>query len=130
MRRLNLLLLLCVGFIHQLSAQQKTISGKVTDDKGQPLPAVSVLIKGTKAGTTTQQDGTFSLSVPSNAKALVFTYAGFTREEASIDNRSVIDISLSPSDKTLDEVVVTGYGTQRKKDVTGAISSVSAKQIE
>ncbi|HEY0677972.1 MAG TPA: TonB-dependent receptor [Chitinophagaceae bacterium] len=129
MRRLNLLLLLCVGFIHQLSAQQKTISGKVTDDKGQPLPAVSVLIKGTKAGTTTQQDGTFSLSVPSNAKALVFTYAGFTKEEASIDNRSVIDISLSPSDKTLDEVVVTGYGTQRKKDVTGSIATVKGGEV-
>ena len=129
MRKFFILLLLLVGLITQLSAQQKKISGKVTDEKGQPLPSVSVMIKGTKEGTTTGQDGIFHLNLAATAKTLVVSSTGFLKEEVDIDNKTVIDITLSASDKNLQEVVVTGYGTQRKKDVTGSISTVKGGEV-
>ncbi|MBC7922283.1 MAG: TonB-dependent receptor [Ferruginibacter sp.] len=113
-----------------LLAQDKTVTGKVTAElSSEALPGVSVTIKGTARGTATNADGTYALSAGPEA-TLVFSFIGFTSEEVAVGNRTVIDVALAPDVQTLSEVVVVGYGTQKRQDVTGAISSVSAAQIE
>jgi TonB-linked SusC/RagA family outer membrane protein len=123
MRKLFLLLGSLVFFAAQAMAQ-RTITGKVTDDKGTPLQNVSVLAKGTTIGTTTKADGTFSISVPAKTKSLIFSSVDMTTMEMSIGNDNAIDVTLRPEEKTMSEVVVTGYGTQKRKEVTGNISTV------
>ncbi len=99
----------------QLLAQQRTITGKVTDANGVPIPNVSVLVKGSSSGTTTKQDGTYSLNILPNARVLVISSVGLTEQEINIGNKGIINASLQSSDKNLSEVVVVGYGTQRRK---------------
>ncbi|GHB86806.1 SusC/RagA family TonB-linked outer membrane protein [Persicitalea jodogahamensis] len=109
----------------------KTITGRVTDQSNSdPLPGVNVLVKGTTVGTTTDAEGTFRVTAPANAETLVFSYVGYLAEEVAINNRSVIDIGITPDVKSLSEVIVVGYGTQQKRDLVSAISTVDAKQIE
>ena len=111
-------------------AQNKAISGKVTSaSDGLPLPGVSVTVKGQKAiGTQTDVNGNFKLSVPAEAKTLVFGYIGFATVEAAVS--STINVKLQEDQKQLSEVVVVGYGTQIKKDLTGSVSQVNAKDLE
>ena len=110
-------------------AQDKVITGKITDSKdGTPLPGVSVLVKGTKVGTKTDSDGTFRLSVPANAQTLVISSVGFTQQELTITG-SDVSVNLVASNSSLNEIVVVGYGTTRKKDLTGAVASVSSKDF-
>jgi iron complex outermembrane receptor protein len=109
---------------------QKTITGKVTNDKdGSPLSAVSVIAKGSKNGTQTGADGTFSLSVASSVTQLEFSSVGFTSQTVSIGAGNVVNIGLVAATGGLTEVVVIGYGTARKKDLTGAVASVQAKDF-
>ncbi|MFO7673703.1 MAG: carboxypeptidase-like regulatory domain-containing protein, partial [Lutibacter sp.] len=110
---------------YNLSAQQaKVISGIVTSVKeGTPLPGVNVLIKGTATGVVTGFDGQFSINASSN-NVLVFTYVGFQNKEITVGNQTQINVSLTEDTTSLDEVVVVGYGTQRKSDLTGAVSIV------
>jgi TonB-linked SusC/RagA family outer membrane protein len=128
MRKLILLLLGVVFFATQALAQ-RTITGKVTDDKGNPLPNVSVLVRGTTTGTTTNADGTYSLTVPANAKALVFSSVDMSPVEMAIGTQTLLNATLKNEDKTLQEVVVTGYGTQRKREVTASISKINPDNI-
>lgn len=128
MRKLLLTLTAFLLFAGSLLAQ-KTVTGKVTDDKGNPIPNASVLVKGTTTGTSTKADGTFSLTVPSNAKALIVSAIDMTTQERAIGSQTSLDFSLSQEDKTISEVVVVGYGTQRKKEVTGSIASVKGAAI-
>ena len=123
MRKLFLLLLGVVFIIGQIWAQ-RTVSGKVTDDKGSPIPNASVLVKGTTTGTATKADGSYSLTVPANAKALIFSSVNMTALEVPLGKSNVVNASMQTEDKTMTEVVVVGYGTQKKKEVTGSISSV------
>lgn len=109
--------------------QQRDITGKVTDESGEGLPGVNILVKGTTIGTITDSDGNYKLSIPDEAKTLVFTYVGYVTEEIEIAGRSVVDLSLSPDIETLKEIVVVGYGTVKKSDLTGAVSSVSSEEI-
>ncbi len=113
-----------------LWSQTKTISGKATDSKdGTPLPGVSVLVKGTASGTVTGSDGTFTLAVPEKATALIFSYLGYSSKEVAISG-SLVNASMEVSQtKSLDEVVVVGYGTRIKKDVTSSISRVTSKEF-
>jgi TonB-linked SusC/RagA family outer membrane protein len=113
------------------AAQDKTITGKVTDSKdGSPVAGASVQAKGSRAGTTTRGDGTFSLSVGSNVSVIVFSSVGYETQEVSIAGKTSVDVSFAPSAAAnLNEVVVTGYGTARKKDLTGAVQSVKAKDF-
>ncbi|MBL0336341.1 MAG: SusC/RagA family TonB-linked outer membrane protein [Chitinophagaceae bacterium] len=126
----KLFLLLC-GFVFlAVQAQaQKTITGKVTDEKGNPIANVSVMVKGTTTGTATKADGTYSLAVPASARTLVFSYADMTPEEVTIGSQVMINSSLKAEDKSLSEVVVVGYGTQRKKDVTGTVATVKGAAV-
>jgi TonB-dependent starch-binding outer membrane protein SusC len=101
-----------------------TISGTVTDETGGVLPGVNVLIKGTQRGTTTDQNGKYSLTIPEangTPAVLVFSFVGYEVQEIPLDNRTTIDISLKPDLKALEEVVVVGYGTQKKSDLTGSV---------
>jgi TonB-linked SusC/RagA family outer membrane protein len=107
---------------------QNTITGKVTDAKdGSPLPGVTVTVKGTTTAAQTQSDGTFSLVAPAGS-TLVFTSVGFTTQEAPVRSGTV-NISLVQSNQQLNEVVVVGYGTQKKKDLTGAVTAISSKDF-
>ncbi len=112
-------------------AQEKTISGKVTDPKdGSAMPGVSVTAKGSATGTQTKTDGTYRITVSSSTTVLVFTFVGHESQEVSIGGRSSIDIQLAGSNTTLGEVVVTGYGTARKKDLTGSITQITSKDFQ
>jgi TonB-dependent starch-binding outer membrane protein SusC len=111
-------------------AQQKAISGKVTGADEAPLPGVTVIIKGTTVGTTTGTDGKFSLSVPESAKILVFSFMGLQTQEVAIGSGNVYDVKLLESLMGLDEVVVIGYGTAKKTDLTGAIVRVDSKSYQ
>lgn len=104
------------------------ISGKVSSN-GEPLPGVSIRLKGTDIGTTTGVDGGYSLSVPESGGTLVFSFLGFVSLEKTFSKAGTVNVSLVEDTKSLDEVLVIGYGTQTKSQVTGAISSVSAKEI-
>ncbi|HEV3414732.1 MAG TPA: TonB-dependent receptor [Puia sp.] len=104
------------------AAQNRVITGKVTDAGGTPIPSASVVIKGTKRGTNTGQDGSFKLTVPPSARILVISSIGFANMEVSIEGVSDVPVQLQAAARNdLQDVVVVGYGTQRKKDLTGAI---------
>ncbi|MFB2119111.1 TonB-dependent receptor [Parapedobacter sp. 2B3] len=109
--------------------QQREISGKVTDNEGQPLEGVTVTVKDMSIGTTTNVAGQFSLQVPPEATTLVFTLVGFDLQERPIGSSNTLVVSLVPSLSDLDEVVVIGYGSVKKSDVTGAIGSVDRDAI-
>ncbi len=112
------------------SATALTITGRVTStDNSGGIPGVNVLLKGTSNGTITGTDGSYSLTVPDGDGTLVFSFIGYVTEEVPVGNRSVIDVTLVADIKTLNEVIVVGYGTQKKRDVTGAVASVSAAEI-
>lgn len=108
---------------------QSTISGTVTDATG-PLPGVNVVVQGTSIGASTDFDGKYTIEAPQDATTLVFSYIGFTTQRVPIDGRTVIDVVMSEDAQYLKEVVVIGYGTQRKADLTGAVGSLGAAQIE
>jgi TonB-linked SusC/RagA family outer membrane protein len=110
-------------------AQNVQIRGTVSDETGAPLPGATILIKGTTTGTTTDIDGQYSISSPSNG-VLVFSFIGYNPIEREVGNQSEINISLQPDLSDLDEVIVVGYGTAKKSQLTGAISSVGSKEIQ
>ncbi len=105
------------------------IKGVVYDDKGTALPGASVSVKGTQSGTTTDANGRFSLNVPDGAKVLMVSFIGMITQEVTIGTRQTIDVRLKYAENILNDVVVIGYGTQRRQDVNGAVSSVKAEDI-
>ncbi|GAB2787295.1 TonB-dependent receptor [Rhabdobacter roseus] len=107
-----------------------TIGGKVISADNEPLPGVSVVIKGTTRGTTTDAEGTYQLSVPDQNTTLVFSFVGYISQEVAVGNRTQLNVTLAADVKALNEVVVVGYGTQKRADITGSVSSVSAKDIQ
>jgi len=110
-------------------AQQRTISGTVYDESGVTLPGVSIVIKETTIGTVTGADGAYTLAIPDENVTLVFSYLGFLTEEIEVGSRSIIDANLTPSIQTLSEMVVVGYGTQRKATLTGSTGTVSSTEL-
>ncbi|WP_324676285.1 TonB-dependent receptor [Hymenobacter sp. GOD-10R] len=105
------------------ATQDITVTGKVLDDKGEGLPGVNVVVKGTTNGTQTGGNGSYTLTAPDQG-TLVFSFVGFLSQEVAIGGRATVNVNLAPDTKTLNEVVVVGYGTQQKRDVTGSIASV------
>jgi TonB-linked SusC/RagA family outer membrane protein len=105
------------------------VKGRVTDESSSPIPGANILIKGTAIGTTTDAEGRFSVNVPDADAVLVISFIGFVSQEIVVGNQTEINVSLKADIQQLGEVVVVGYGTQKKASVTGAISSVSAKEI-
>lgn len=105
------------------------IRGKVTNSQGEPLRGVSVVVKGTTTGTSTDESGNYSIDVPPNG-TLVFSFIGFTTQEMPVNGRSKVDLVMEESISTLNQIMVVAYGTQKKRELTGAISSVSADELE
>lgn len=117
-------------FAFAAQAQNKTITGKVTDSKdGSPMVGVSVVARGTTTGTQTGTDGTFRLSVPNSTTTLVISSVGFADQQVNVSNQTNVNVSLLATNDQLGEVVVIGYGTARKRDLTGAVASVQAKNF-
>ncbi len=129
---MTLLMCFCLAVV-QLTAQtpaSRTVKGKVTDDKGAGIANASVIAKGSTKGTTTATDGSFSLAVPAGTKSLVVSSMNFTTLDFAIGNKeTAITISLQSSTNSLDEVVVVGYGTQKKTDLTAAVGKVSGDKV-
>lgn len=130
MKRILLLFLVLLGTSYYVSAQSRILTGKVSDSKGVTLPGVSIKIKGTSVGTTTNLDGRYTIDVPDNNSVLVVTYVGYITQELPVNGRSTLDISLVEDVQGLEEVVVVGYGTQKKVNLTGSVASVSSEQLE
>ncbi|WP_201448270.1 SusC/RagA family TonB-linked outer membrane protein [Flavobacterium seoulense] len=111
------------------AVQEIKVSGKVTDENNQPIPGVSVLVKGTQIGTQTDFDGKYSIKVPSNESVLVVSFIGYTTKEMKANNQSVINFQLLPETAKLEEVVVVGYGSSKQKDLTGSVSSIKSENF-
>ncbi|HPH47389.1 MAG TPA: carboxypeptidase-like regulatory domain-containing protein [Chryseolinea sp.] len=111
--------------------QDKVVSGKVTSvEDGMEVPGVNVLVKGTTIGTSTSATGTYTLSIPDGKTTLVFSFIGYKTIEVEIGSRTVVDVSLDSDATQLSEVIVVGYGTQIKQDLTGNIAKVSGDVIQ
>ena len=111
--------------------QDRIVTGTVTDgDTGEVLPGVNILLRGTATGTVTNIDGHYTVTVPDGSGTLIFSFIGYTSQEVSVDSRSKIDVSMDSDIGSLDEVVIIGYGSQKREDVTGAISSISKQALE
>lgn len=106
------------------------ISGKVTDSKGQPIPGVGVKVTGTNTSTVTDASGRYRLSIPGNSGKIIFSYIGYTSQEIEISGRTEINVSMTEDDTKLNDVVVVGYGVQKKVNLTGAVSTVSSKDLD
>jgi hypothetical protein len=122
------LMVLCCFIMGPLYGQTLAVSGKVRSDAGEPLAGVTVVVKGTTTGTSTDASGDYSLTVPDNNRTLVFSYIGFVTREVAIGTAATLDVTLAADAKALDEVVVVGYGTQKKVNVTGSISTVDIER--
>ncbi|GEP50924.1 SusC/RagA family TonB-linked outer membrane protein [Flavobacterium noncentrifugens] len=126
-RRIPLLLLLLLA--GSAAQAQSLVKGVVSDDKGLTLPGVSVTLKGSTKGVSTDFDGKFEINVPADA-SLTFSFVGFTSQTVSVNGKTTINIKLKQSSEDLNEVVVIGYGTQKRNDVNSAISSIKTKDLE
>lgn len=119
--------------VNKLNADQKqlrTIEGKITDSSGTPLPGVSIVIKGTTLGTITDVDGNYSLPNVTSDATLVFSFVGMKSREIAVENQMIINVKMEEETVGIDEVVAIGYGTMKKKDLTGSVSSVRTSEIE
>ncbi|MHA4810985.1 SusC/RagA family TonB-linked outer membrane protein [Flavitalea flava] len=128
-KKLTLLSLFFLLIFHQSIAQTKTVTGRVNDDKGNPVFGATVTVRGSKGGTSTDSSGNFSITAPAGAKALQISSIGFTGTEVNIGSGTNISVTLKFEGTSLNDVVVVGYGTARRKDVTGSVSSISAKDF-
>ena len=119
-----------VGSTHPVAGETAvTVTGQVTDEQGGPLPGVNVLEKGTSNGTVTDVGGNYRISVGGSESVLVFSFVGTLTQELSVGDHTTLAVQLMPDDQTLSEVVVTGYGTQQKQDVTGAVGSIKSGEF-
>jgi TonB-linked SusC/RagA family outer membrane protein len=129
MRKILLLLSGVLLLSAQLLAQTRTISGKITDGQASPIPNVSVIVKGTSVGTTTDESGAYTLNVPNNAKTLVFSAVGMGTQEISIGSRTDVSITLLPAGQSMQEVVVVGYSKTTKEAFTGSAVQVTGSRL-
>ncbi|MDP4261241.1 MAG: TonB-dependent receptor [Bacteroidota bacterium] len=127
-----LLLFVSLSYWNPLQAQNSplTITGRITDENGKGVPSVTIRVKGTNNQTTSLEDGSFKITGVKGNDVLIFSSVGYQEQEVPVNNQSVINLSLDISQKILGDVVVIGYGTQKKKNVTGAVSSFDARKLE
>lgn len=126
----NLFLILLFLASTAVYAQKITISGTVTDEKGVSLPGTTVQVKGTTVGVLTGSDGKYSIDAPNPIVTLTFSFVGYTPKEVLVENQTSVNVSLSPDVRGLDEVVVVGYGTQKKLNLTAAVDQVTSETLE
>ncbi|MBX2916241.1 MAG: TonB-dependent receptor [Cyclobacteriaceae bacterium] len=115
--------------IASVMAQERTVSGTVTDETGSTMPGVNVLLKGTSSGTVTDGDGNFRISIPNDQAVLVISFVGYATSEVIVGSRSVVNIQLTSDVQTLTELVVTGYSVDKRRELTGSVSTVKAKEL-
>lgn len=127
--KVSFLLILLVFYCSTIFAQQIDVSGTVSDQSGNPLPGASIIVKNSTIGAQTDFDGNFTLNNVSENATLVISYVGFTTVEMPINNQKILNITLMEDSETLDEVVVVGYGTAKKRDLTGSIVSVKGDDV-
>ena len=125
----NLLMILLFLASTSVFAQRLTIRGTVSDESGAPLPGATVLIKGTTIGTTTGADGKYTLDVNTANDILVFSFVGYTLKEAPVNNQTTVNVTLTEDLLGLQEVIVVGYGTQKKSDITGTVASLPQERL-
>ena len=113
----------------QIVTQAKTVKGTVLDENGEPLIGVSIVVKGTSTGTITDFDGKFSIDLPAGSKELLISYIGYKDQTITITGNVPLNVKMVPDTQALDEVVVIGYGTVKKRDLTGAVTSVKSGDI-
>ncbi len=128
MKQIYCLLLLFFLSTLYLNAQQLT--GRVTDEKDNPLSGVSITVNGRTTGAATAEDGRFSINGPGLKGTVVFSSVGYGKQEITVDGRTSINVRLQTEAAALNDVIVVGYGTQRKVNLTGAVSQISGKQLE
>ena len=128
-KKFSLFIGIMFALCSQVLAQTRQISGVVNDATGSGLPGVSITVKGSGIGTVTDADGSYTISNVNDNSILVFSYIGFTTQEVAVGANNTVDVSLTEDATVISEIVVTGYGTQKKSQLTGAISSISAKEI-
>ncbi|TXF91243.1 SusC/RagA family TonB-linked outer membrane protein [Neolewinella aurantiaca] len=128
MRRFSLVLGLML-FVMGITMAQKTVTGQVTDDEGETLIGVSILVEGAGTGTVTDLDGSYSITVPEGSSVLIFSYTGFANQKIDVNNRSVIDVTLEPSAAILEQVIVTAYGVTTKEAFSGSADVVGAEDL-
>src|SRR5690606_38462111 len=109
--------------------QQRQVTGIVTDDSNSPLPGVNVVIKGSTTGTVTDMNGEYTIAVPDGNTVLVFSFIGYMTQEVPVGMQSNVNVQLATDVQTLSEVVVVGYGTQKKSDLTGSVGQVSSEEV-
>jgi len=129
MRKLLLISIMLIGFLGN-SLAQKTVTGTVTDEDKNLLPGVTVLVQGTSGGTLTNADGGFSLSVSADAKTLVFSFIGMKTQDVAIGDQTTFNVVMTVDVGMLEEVIVIGYGTVKKKDLTGAVTRLNAEKLQ
>ncbi|MBN8650293.1 MAG: TonB-dependent receptor [Cytophagales bacterium] len=115
--------------IAAVMAQERTVSGSVTDETGSTMPGVNILLKGTSSGTVTDGDGNFKISIPNDQAVLVISFVGYATSEVVVGSRSVVNIQLTSDVQTLTELVVTGYSVDKRRELTGSVSTVKAKEL-
>ena len=125
-----MLLPFALAFTFSMNAQQTTVTGQITSTEGVPLPGATVLQKGTTNGAVADFDGNYSIELVQGNQTLTFSYVGFSSKDISVQGRSVIDVILEEDAQYLDEVVIIGYGSQKKTDITGSVSSVASEDLE
>ncbi|MGV3600855.1 MAG: SusC/RagA family TonB-linked outer membrane protein [Dyadobacter fermentans] len=129
-KRITMFIAVILATLGLAHAQEIVVKGVIRDQQNEALPGASVLVKGTQSGTVTDVDGNYSIGVPNEQAVLVFSFIGYGSQEVTVGNRTQIDVTLGADLKTLNEVVVIGYGTQKRGDVTTSIASVDTKDIE
>jgi len=124
-------LIVALGFTTNLFSQQAlTVRGTVKAATGETLPGVTIVVQGTETGTISTSDGTFLIQVPDVNSVLVFSYIGYGTVQEALNGRTTVDVVLTESYEALEEVVVVGYGTQRRANLTGAVDQVSGEEFD
>jgi TonB-dependent starch-binding outer membrane protein SusC len=123
------ILWMCLLLVASAAQAQQTVQGTVQDEAGAGMPGVYVVVRNTSLGTTTDADGNFSMNISNNDAVLVFSFIGYATQEVTVNGRTRVDVTLEASVQSLDEVVVVGYGTQKKSDITGAVTSVTSESL-
>lgn len=112
------------------ATQDRLVSGVITNEENSPLPGVNILLKGTTQGTTSDFDGNYRLQVPDENAVLVFSFIGYETQEVTVGSRTTINVSMAPDTRTLEEVVVVGYGEMEKRDITGSVAQVKSEELQ
>lgn len=129
-KRYFLLVTLLFSSLAVFAQQARSVKGKITDERNEGLPGVSIVVKGTTTGATTDASGQYTINVPSDQSVLVFSFLGYESQEITVGNQALLDITLKGDSKTLNEVVVVGYGTQSREVLTTSVSKLDTKVLE